>query len=69
MACRAVWRTRRKDLLCADGAVLLTDRDETRAEAKRQAELDKLPVPGQGVLFASDEIASARALPASPGGG
>jgi hypothetical protein len=36
---------------CEEGAALRDTARERRAEARRQAELDKLPVPGQGTLF------------------
>ena len=36
---------------CADGREALQQRDESRAEAKRQAELDAAPDPNQGTLF------------------
>jgi hypothetical protein len=52
--CRPVWRTQRKELLCADGTRMLADRNETRDEAARQADLDKLPIPGQGQLWTDD---------------
>jgi hypothetical protein len=49
--CQPVARKRRYDLLCLDGASLRRERDETRAEAAHQAEMDKQPIPGQEVLF------------------
>jgi hypothetical protein len=49
--CEPAARKRQWKLLCAAGAELKSGRDELRAEALRQAELDKAPNPDQAPLF------------------
>ena len=57
LRCGTAARRRRYADLCRAGAGIRAERSRLRADAEREAELDKLPPPGQGALFEIGDLA------------
>jgi hypothetical protein len=56
--CARAARLRRLTEACPAGVRITADRSTAHAAVKREQELAKLPVPGQGTLFDLDQGAS-----------